>query len=168
MNKKTIGIILLWMGFVSGALATVWNAPTKGVEFARSLRNSEQAVPVEEDVKRGPDGWHLINWTWYGFSLAVGITGIILIRISVGESAKKSDKTKASLAEIKASLNRLVVNVEQLAKESKELPPSKILSRIDGDLADDFIIFADGYLREYYSGTWTFGLCRCHVKFCVR
>ena len=150
MNKKAIGIVLLWLGFLSGALATVWTAPAKGIEFAREMESntSPEETPIPED------GWNLINWTWYGVSVAVAVFGIVMIRLGVTESAKKSEKTEANLAEIRESLRRLVVNVQQLEKDSQSLPPSQILQRIDDDLAEDLRIFAEG--RE--SITAEFGL----------
>lgn len=150
MNKKHLGILLLWAGFISGALATVWQAAPEKAAASKSgsgenssdspSENPDNQSQVDEEV----DGWQLINWTWYSVSVAAGVFGIVLIRVEVSGSNKKSDETKASLAEIQESLIRLSRNVEQLAKESKELPPSQILSRIDDDLADDFLTFADG------------------------
>ncbi|MDB4755763.1 hypothetical protein OAG56_00205 [Mariniblastus sp.] len=161
MQNKILGQSLLWIGFVSGALATVWQAPEKGVEFVKELsdlKNQSQRTQEENDklnkllfeigdlsqIEIKQDGWHLVNWTWYGCSAIVGIVGIVFIRIGSAESSKKSEKTEAGLAEITTSLHQLVHKVGQLAKESNYLPPSKILSRIDEDLGDDFRIFADG------------------------
>lgn len=166
MSRKTTGIILLWVGFLSGALATVWQAPRKGVEYSRSLRTPEQIQQIRaeqgtqaaekyneakrfvprdvSEIELRDDGWHLVNWVWYGVSLAVGFVGVVLIRMDRSRSTGKSEKTTANLAEIQAALNRLVLNTRQLHKESSGLPPSKILSRIDDDLGDDFATFAEG------------------------
>lgn len=145
MNMKSLGVLILWLGFLSGALATVWSAPAKGIEFSRTLMEKELVESNEkQDAKHLKDGWHLINWSWYGVSVAVAIGGIVMIRVGKSEAAQKSDKTEASLEEIKSSLRQIVVNVRQLEKDSKSLAPSQILSRIDDDLADDLMVFADG------------------------
>lgn len=183
----------MWLGFLSGALATVWNAPSKGVKFARSMRDAEQAQQelgktvvwssvissstwqeqtepppkdwtaygaslnftyVEgfqpnlidpENVEPLPDdGWHLVNWTWYSISFLVGVAGVVAIRVGASEATQKTEETQSSLAEIKESLNRLVLNLGQLVKDSKTMAPSKILAKIDDELAEDFRTFAEG------------------------
>ncbi len=149
MNNKFIGQVLLWAGFVAGALATVWAAPEKGVQYVKELNADSKEVKGFElkdlsEIQPEKDGWHLVNWVWYSSSVAVAIVGIVLIRQGNVEASKRSNQSEASLAEIKESLHRLVLNVRQLALDSKILPPSKILSRIDDDLNDDFRVFADG------------------------
>lgn len=187
MNKKTVGILLLWTGFLSGALATIWQAPKQGVAFSKTLRSPNSAIPdianeisfasvvgslarsnsmqsqakslkspaamkiVEDftphdlsEITVGEDGWHLVNWVWYGLSAAVAVAGIVLIRQGNSAALQKSEKSQASLAEITACLNQLVLNVGQLAKDAKHLAPSKILHRIDDELSEDLMTFADG------------------------
>ena len=37
MNNKILGQVLLWVGFVSGSLATVWQSPQKGVGYVKDF-----------------------------------------------------------------------------------------------------------------------------------
>ena len=82
---KLIGQILLWCGFLSGALATVINPASDGVEFARSVDPAEIGVPIPElgggEIRE--DGWHLIPWFWYGASALVCVVGVVVIRASL-------------------------------------------------------------------------------------
>ncbi|MEC9093884.1 MAG: hypothetical protein VX438_14340, partial [Planctomycetota bacterium] len=118
MNSKRIGQSLLWIGFVSGALATVWRAPEKGVRYVKEIsdlnakteRTDEEGQRLKSfafeikdlsGVQFTRDGWHLINWTWYSFSVLLGIAGIVLIQAGKAKATEKSEKTEASLAEIR-------------------------------------------------------------------
>ena len=146
---KIIGQILLWAGFLSGALATVYYAPKSGVEFVKSLTPDSKQVtdfnlPDMTGVVVPQEGWHLIPWAWYLVSVAIAVAGIVALRIGKSAQGQKSEKTSASLAEIKTSLNQLISNVGKLSKDVDELAPSKIVHRIDDVLADDLRTFAEG------------------------
>jgi hypothetical protein len=146
---KVIGQILLWIGFLSGSLATVFYSPKKGVESILKVTPEEALergfeLPDFSSVVVPEEGWHLIPWTWYLVSIAVCIAGIIVLRKGKSSEGQKSHQSQSSLTEIKTSLDRLITNVNLLAKETESLPPSKIAKRIDDDLADDFRVFADG------------------------
>ena len=147
---KFLGQLLLWSGFLVGSLATVLNSEAKGVKFVKGLTPEYakdhrygfvdlSSIPVPED------GWHLIPWAWYIPAALVCVVGIVLIRLGTSSEGKKSDKTEASLAEIKTSLGHAIAKVDELSGQVKSdsLAPSKIAERID-DIAEDLRIFADG------------------------
>ncbi len=146
---KFVGIAMLWIGFVVGSLATVMNSEAKGVKFVKKL-NAEDAekggfeLPDLSGVEIPEDGWHLIPWSWYIPSAIVCLVGAGLIQIANRSHGQKSDKTEASLEEIKDSLNRLCEQTSTLGNAMLKLPPSKIVERIDDELADDLRAFADG------------------------
>ena len=56
----------------------------------------------------------------------------------------QSEASKAGLQEITVALERLIVGVGELESKVETSPPSHITAYIDGSLADDFRIFADG------------------------
>ena len=87
--NRLLGQMLLWAGFLSGSLATVFQ-----LEIAE-------------------DKWATINWLWYGISVAVGVVGIVFLRKAKLASAGKSEKSQANLKEIKRCLGDLVVNVDR-------------------------------------------------------
>ncbi len=88
--------------------------------------------------------WRTINWFWYGLSAAVCIGGIVLIRSGKKALAGQSEKTEASLKQIKAHLGDLVNHTETLQHNLKDLSPREILDYIDDTLHEDFRGFADG------------------------
>ncbi|MGI9519377.1 MAG: PDZ domain-containing protein [Pirellulaceae bacterium] len=197
--KSKIGQILLWAGFLSGSLATVfstavysrlgvdvtneeagptvssvdeesaaWQAglrqgdvvvslaekPTSSADAVSKALGSigDETVPIifsrngeqkTANIKTG-NPWKTINWLWYGLSAAVCIGGIFLIRSGKKASAGQSEKTEASLKQIKAHLGDLVNNTETLHQNLREYSPREILTYIDETLHDDFREFAEG------------------------
>jgi hypothetical protein len=144
---KIMGQIMLWIGFLSGSLATVFHAPSDGVEYVTKL--TPEAVegfdlPDLSAVEIPNEGWNLIPWTWYLASIGVCVAGIVFLRVGKASEGQKSEKTGANLAEIKTSLDRLIENTIHLSKETDQLAPSQIARKIDETLADDLRIFADG------------------------
>jgi len=110
----------MWAGFLSGSLATVFK-----LEIA-------------------DDKWSTINWTWYGVSFAVGVFGIVLLRMGKVSAAGQSEKSQSQLKQIKANLADLIINVEAFNKQISKMQPAEMIAYIDDELADDLREFADG------------------------
>ena len=160
---KTIGQILLWTGFLSGALATVFHAPPKAVkalqemEAHQKMEPTSDATPAHPDLSAIPvpeDGWHLIPWTWYGVSCVLCFAGVVTLHASKKAQRKSFEKTRISMADLTQHLSTVIEAIEQLQQELETLPPSQMVARIDGDMADELRLFAEG--RE--SITAEFGL----------
>ena len=145
---KLLGTVLMWLGFLSGALATVFNLPRAGVKHVKKLDESK-AVGFElqdlSEVKVPTDSWQLIPWGWFGLSFAVCLTGVVMIRIAMGQSqTEANNEAEANLDTIRNSLTSLVSKARTLEQKVGKLAPSKISAFIDDELADDFREFADG------------------------
>lgn len=144
---KIIGQVLLWVGFLSGSLATVINAPRDGVEYVKGM-TADDAPGFQwvdhSGVELPEEGWNLIPWTWYLLSIGVCVAGIVCLKMGKVSAGQKSERTGANLADIKSSLARAIENTVQLSKETEELAPSQIAQRIDLVLADDLREFAEG------------------------
>ena len=81
---KIAGQVLLRIGFLSGSLATVTNAPADGVKYVKGL-TAEDVEGFEladvSGVEVPEEGWNLIPWTWYLASIGVCVVGIVLVRM---------------------------------------------------------------------------------------
>lgn len=146
---RRIGHILLWAGFLVGSLMTVLNSTQEGVEFVKKLTPDSDYVKDFElmdlsAVAVPEDGWHLIPWFWYSIAAAACFAGVVLLHASRRTATQKSEQSAASLNEITAALERAILRTRELAKDSLSLAPSKIVARIDDELADDLRTFADG------------------------
>ena len=144
---KIIGQILLWIGFLSGSLATVFNAPADGVKYVKGVAAEDvEGFEVADlsAVEIPEEGWNLIPWTWYLGSISVCIVGIGFLKAGKSTEGRKSEMTVANLEEIKISLDRLINNSIQLAGATESLAPSQIAAQIDDELAEVMRIFTKG------------------------
>ncbi len=120
MNVQAIlGQLLLWGGFLSGALAAVFR------------------------IKSIPNEWDTIPWHWFLWSLAAGIVGIVLFRTSRRGNASDEDIADADFALLAPALERLRQTIAQLLAELPQLAPSEIVKRIDDQCAEDFAEFVE-------------------------
>jgi hypothetical protein len=117
---NVLGQIVMWGGFLSGSLATVFR------------------LEVVDDK------WSTINWIWYGLSIAVGVAGVALIRISKWSLVGKSEKSQADLAQIKTSLHHLIATVGSFNASIATMTPKQMVVFIDEQLSEDLRTFADG------------------------
>ena len=146
---RMLGHILLWAGFLVGSLMTVFNSTQEGVEYVKALTPESKSVKDFElidlsSVVVPENGWHLIPWLWYSIAAATCFAGVVLLHTSRRGTNQKSEKSAASLQEISEALDRAIASTQQLSKESSGIAPSKIVARIDDEIADDLRTFADG------------------------
>ena len=145
---KQLGTVLMWLGFLSGSLATVFSLPSAGVEYVKNYEAVEdQRFELKDlsEVVVPEDNWNLIPWTWFGISAAVCTFGVVLIRTSLSAAADQGvEQSTADLDAIGRNLENLIANMEKLRKQIDTMAPSRITEYIDEHLADDFRMFADG------------------------
>lgn len=140
---KILGQILMWLGFLSGSLATVFHLPKAGVEFARNLKPADDlgfTLPDMSTVASVEDGWHLIPWTWYILSGIVCLVGVVMIRLGTNLSRVIStEQSTADLDMLQRYLANLIRDSEKLQSQIDSLAPSKITEFIDSVLSGDFL-----------------------------
>ena len=113
-----LGQVLLWAGFLSGSLATVFS--------------------LEK-----PEPWSTINWPWYLVSAFVCLLGIVAIRISKRSAGIESEKSLTDYSSLPQHLELVLTNLGELRKSQKEMRPSEIVAFIDDRLMDGLREFAD-------------------------
>lgn len=118
-GPRLAGMVLLWAGFLSGALATVFNKEVEG------------------------DKWSTINWVWYGGSLAVGIAGVVCLQATRKSSAGIAGASIGT-DQLARHLDNLVKRIGQLRLEHSKQAPRETVAFIESELRDDFREFADG------------------------
>jgi hypothetical protein len=120
MNRVSIaGQALLWAGFLSGSLATVF-----------SLENVDRP-------------WATINWPWYVTSALICAVGIVVIRLSKKSNAAESVQSAAQFETLPRTIQQLRTKVADLKKTQDRLKPSEIVKFIDDTLADELREFVD-------------------------
>ncbi len=123
---RAIGQILLWLGFVVGAYASVCQL--------------EVAVPVEGESE--VDKWATIPWTNYFVGIFIGIGGIVCLRLAAKQEHEDVEQTEAEYSVIRASLDRITAVVGELCQQS-EHKPTQVLQTIDDQCVEGFSEFAD-------------------------
>ena len=120
MNVSSlVGQVLLWAGFLSGALASVF------------------------EVKNKSDEWATINWSWFIASIIIGAIGIAVYRASRRSTAAKEEKLQSDFDCLRPALEQITVGIASLRKNLDELAPTQITKTIDDELVDEFRKFAD-------------------------
>ena len=118
-GSALLGQILLWGGFLSGSLATVFR------------------------FKNESNEWATINWPWFIASVVVGAIGIAIYRRAKFAASGESDRVQSEFDCLQPALENLIKEVAQLKSDLAELAPSEIAKRIDERIADDLRTFAE-------------------------
>jgi hypothetical protein len=119
---RLCGHVLLWVGFLDGALVTVRSTEVPG------------------------DPWATIAWFEYAVALAVAVAGVIILRTTKRSARAGAEKQAGNVAEMKAVLMRLRKRLEFWQTDAGKMPVHDVHRAIDEHLTDDFALFAD--LRE--------------------
>jgi len=116
------GHVLLWIGFLGGALLAV--------------RSSE--------ISARP--WSTISWPSYLLALAVAVAGVVVLRSTRRAARAASEQHAGDVAEMAAILPRLRAQLQHWQTADGRLPVHEVHRRIDERLSDDLARFAE--LRE--------------------
>ncbi|MFK7769282.1 MAG: hypothetical protein AB8B55_18820 [Mariniblastus sp.] len=120
MNGQIIvGQVLLWAGFLSGSLASVFQ------------------------IKSVPNEWSTINWPWFIASIVIGAIGIAIFRAGRKSSADQGEKIQAEYKTLKPTIERLAKSVANLKHDLPNLAPTQITAQIDSTCAEDFNAFVE-------------------------
>ena len=116
---RTLGHVLLWIGFVTAAFFSV------------------------SQLEQPGDKWSTIPWWAYTASMAIGIAGIVLLRKTTREADSDVEKTEAQYAVVLSSLKEVSAIVARLADQTTQHVPSEVLHAIDNECAEPLADFAE-------------------------
>ncbi len=116
---RPLGHILLWAGFLAAAFWSV---------FQLELPDNK---------------WMTIPWLWYALSMAVGMSGVVLLRAAARSDRDDHQATEAQYSAIQVSLRQLVTVVQNLCEHEGEVQPAEVIRRIDHECVEPFADFAD-------------------------
>lgn len=104
---SVLGQILLWVGFLAGSLATVWN-----------LENSA-------------DKWATIPWPAYGAAALVSAIGATILRVDKASKRSLSTADDSGFAGLQSALQKVTELMESLAVKLPALTCEEVLVFID-------------------------------------
>ncbi|HBE70062.1 MAG TPA: hypothetical protein DDW52_18095 [Planctomycetaceae bacterium] len=114
------GQILLWIGFLGGSLACV-----------SRLENKD-------------DKWSTIPWGIYAAGAAVGIVGVVLIRIDKSQKSQASADSESDFETVRDSLQIVAQRIVELDEKLDEMTCEDVLEYIDEQCVPPCADFADG------------------------
>ena len=115
-----IGQLLLCVGFLGAALASVCRI------------ESEDFHP-----------WQTIPWNWYGVSMAIGVVGVVVLRISSKAAAQHAGRVDGEFEILVNSLATLQKNIADLSRKQDTTELHETVTFIDRQCAEPFSDFAD-------------------------
>lgn len=123
---KWIGFMLVTVGFVFAALATVVD---------QSALQDADAVAVAET--------NPIRWLWYLPALAVGVAGVVMIRTAEARQSKTEHHVAANIETVEGSLLRIAANLDQLNASKHTIDTYDMRHQIDQLFMDDLEQFVE-------------------------
>ena len=109
---KLIGFLMVTIGFIAAALATV----------------------VDENT---------VKWLWYIPALALGIAGVVIIKIDHHKHSKTEHHVASKIETVEGSLEKIVTNIKQLNSDKDSINTYDMRHRIDELFIDDLEMFVD-------------------------
>ena len=115
-----LGQILLWVGFLGGSLACVFQ-----------LEN--------EDSK-----WSTIPWGMYAAGAAIGIVGVVLLRMDKASKSAASANSESDFETVRTSLETVAQRIAELHTKLGKMTCEDVLQYIDEQCVLPCAEFADG------------------------
>jgi hypothetical protein len=110
---KLLGYLLITVGFLSGALAASQTKADK------------------------------INWLWFIPCAALGVAGVVIVRMQLRSKAVLADFAAAKLGDVKNSITEIVTRIHLLEAENKSLHPNDVHRRIDELFPEQLALFVN-------------------------
>lgn len=95
-----------------------------------------------------------VYWGWFIPGAALGISGVILVRLGRRRHVRAADRLTSNMQAIEESLRRVVENMARLDSEKQSLDPYDVRHRLETLFADDLTTF----IRARESIAHSFGL----------
>ena len=116
---RLLGGLLLMLGFFGSAFVAVRHADAEQLE------------------------WQTIEWGWYAVAFAVGLIGVILLRVTAKSTGTQAHKLDADLVAMKSSLASLVDKLTAMTTGRNDIGVYDVHGRIDDELMVDLNTFVE-------------------------
>lgn len=115
-----LGQILLWVGFLGGSLACVFQ------------------------LEKEDDKWSTIPWGMYSAGAAIGIVGVVLLRKDRASKSAASAGSESDFELVRDSLESVAKRMATLCEKLDEMTCEDVLTYIDEQCVAPCADFADG------------------------
>jgi len=110
---KTVGYVLITIGFLAGALVAVQTAENH------------------------------VSLTYFVPAFLAGVLGVVLARIGIRQASRDAGSLKANMVNIDTSLERIVTNIRRLDGEKQSINAYDFHGKIDELFPDDLLTFVE-------------------------
>jgi hypothetical protein len=117
---KKIGFLMITIGFLAGALATM----------------------IETDLVE----WKAndsVRWDYFAISMAIGIAGVFVVRAGHKKVHTSETALNKNIASVETALANIVKNITELNLQKESINTYDVRFRIDGLFPNDLINFVD-------------------------
>jgi uncharacterized protein YutE (UPF0331/DUF86 family) len=136
---KWIGFLLVTVGFIAAALATVVDqSAIKGIGSAPVADESAVESADSTTVDESP-----VKWMWYIPALAVGVIGVVMVRTVDARQSKTEHHVAANIETVEGSLQRIAANLDKLNADKHSINTYDMRYKIDELFMDDLEQFVD-------------------------
>ena len=136
---KWIGFLLVTVGFIAAALATVVDqSAIKGAESAMAA--DESAIESAESTAADESP---VKWLWYIPALAIGVVGVVMVRTVDARQSKTEHHVAANIETVESSLQRIASNLDKLNTDKHSINTYDMRHKIDELFMDDLEQFVD-------------------------
>ncbi|MCA9634510.1 MAG: hypothetical protein KC420_00560 [Myxococcales bacterium] len=84
-----------------------------------------------------------ISWPLYGGAIAVGLVGVVLLRLTAKAAAHHHHRVNEDLATMRSTLTNVVTRLQPLVEAGEAIDVYGVKDRIDRELSEDLARFAD-------------------------
>ncbi|UCD37861.1 MAG: hypothetical protein JSW54_13740, partial [Fidelibacterota bacterium] len=84
-----------------------------------------------------------VNWYYFIIGMAVGITGVAIVRITTSRAAREDGTLAGNIIDIQESLASIVEKVTRLNQEKESINPYDLRHKIDELFPDDLARFVE-------------------------
>lgn len=85
----------------------------------------------------------VVQWMWYIPTLAVGVAGVVMIRVDHARQHKTEHHVAANIETIESSLQRIAANIDKLNDDKHAIDTYDVRHKIDELFIDDLELFVD-------------------------
>ena len=84
-----------------------------------------------------------VRWTWYVPMFVLGAIGVVLARQGALQRARAGETLQEKIQTVRATLQRIVTNIDALEARKGEIETHDLLAHIDETFAEDLADFAE-------------------------
>lgn len=153
---KAIGFILVTVGFIVAALATVLDqgtirrAESAAAQDPNAISDPSRIQSTVDDPNAVTDAGSetasdkgYVKWLWYIPALALGFAGVVIIRSTEAKQSQTEHHVAANIETIETSLGRIVTKITELDGDKHNIHTYDVRHRIDELFTDDLETFVD-------------------------